>query len=81
MMHNPPSAGEILREDVINALNISIADAAKKIGISRVLLSSILNENSAISPFVASQLEAAGFSTARFWLSLQSGNDKQKFKK
>ena len=71
-MKNPPHPGEILREDVLNPLNLAVTEAAERLAISRVALSRVLNGKAGISPALALRLEAAGVSTARFWMSLQT---------
>lgn len=43
MMHNPPHPGEVLREDVIAPLGLSVTDAADRLAMSRVALSRVLN--------------------------------------
>ena len=50
MMHNPPHPGEILREDVIAALGLSVTEAAERLAMSRVALSRVLNGKAGISP-------------------------------
>lgn len=75
MMHNPPHPGAMLREDVIDPLNLSVTDAAKHFGMSRVSLSRVLNGHAAISPDLAIRLEMAGVSTARAWLAMQLNYD------
>ncbi|MCG5534653.1 HigA family addiction module antitoxin [Ectothiorhodospira mobilis] len=71
-LFNPPHPGEILREDVIEALGLTVSDAAKRLGLTRVQLSRVLNERAGISPDLAVRLERAGISTARHWMALQS---------
>ncbi|SFM69201.1 addiction module antidote protein, HigA family [Ectothiorhodospira mobilis] len=71
-LFNPPHPGEILREDVIEALGLTVSDAAKRLGLTRVQLSRVLNERAGISPDLAVRLERAGISTARQWMALQS---------
>lgn len=71
-MHNHPHPGELLKEDVITPLELSVKEAAERLGISRVSLSRVLNGKAGISPDLALRLEEAGISTARFWMSLQS---------
>lgn len=75
MMHNPPHPGELLREDVLVQLGLSVTRAAELLGMSRVALSRVLNCRAAISPDLAIRLEMAGISTARAWLSLQLNYD------
>ncbi|HBT32499.1 MAG TPA: addiction module antidote protein, HigA family [Pusillimonas sp.] len=64
-MHNPPHPGETLREDVLPALGISVAEAARQLGVSRVALSRVLHGHAAISVDLARRLEV--------WLSKSNG--------
>lgn len=75
MMTNPPHPGELLRDDVINALGLTVTEAADRLGMSRVALSRVLNSRAAVSPDLAVRLEMAGVSTARAWLSMQVNYD------
>lgn len=72
MMKNPPHPGELLREDVLVPLGLGVNDAAERLGVSRTTLSRVLNGHAGISADLAIRLEAAGASTARFWVSLQA---------
>ncbi len=74
-MNNPVHPGAILREDVIGELGLSVSEAASRLGVSRVTLSRVLNEHARVSPNLAIRLEAAGVSTARAWLALQTAHD------
>lgn len=74
-MRIPTHPGAILREDVLPELGITVTDFANHLRVSRVTLSRVLNERSAISPNLALRLEAAGISTARTWLAMQSAYD------
>ncbi|MFT4295912.1 MAG: HigA family addiction module antitoxin [Micropruina sp.] len=74
-MMNPVHPGEILREDVLADLGLGVADAASRLGISRVTLSRVLHGHARISPNLAVRLEQAGVSTARAWLAMQSAYD------
>jgi addiction module HigA family antidote len=75
MMHNPPHPGELLRDEVIVALNLSVTEAASRLAMSRVALSRVLNGKAAISPDLALRLEQAGTGTARAWLAMQANYD------
>lgn len=75
MMKNPPHPGEILREDVIEELGLSVTEVAERLGMSRVALSRVLNCRAALSPDLAIRLEKAGVSTAAAWLALQVNYD------
>jgi addiction module HigA family antidote len=67
-----PHPGELLKEDVIEPLELTVSEAAARLGMSRVSLSRVLNGKAGISPDLAIRLEKAGISTARFWMNLQS---------
>ena len=56
----PPHPGEILREDVIAPLGLSVTEAADRLAMSRVALSRVLNCKAGISPDLAVRLERAG---------------------
>lgn len=56
-MFNPPHPGETLREDVLPALGLSVTEAARQLGVSRVALSRVLNGKAAISIDMARRLE------------------------
>lgn len=72
MMHNPTHPGSIIRRDVLEPLNLSVAEAARRLGVSSTSLSRVLNGKAAISPDLALRLEMAGVSTARCWLAVQA---------
>ena len=65
MMHNPPHPGEMLREDVLPELGLSVTQAAQQIGVTRVALSRVLNGHAAISVEMALKLE--------HWLGVENG--------
>lgn len=75
MMHNPPHPGEVLREDVIAPLELSVTDAADRLAMSRVALSRVLNGKAGISPDLAVRLEQAGAGTAQAWVAMQANYD------
>lgn len=65
----------MLREMVFEPLELSVSDAAERLSMSRPALSRVLNGHAGISPDLAIRLEAAGVSTARFWMNLQTNYD------
>jgi len=75
MMKNPPHPGEILREDVIAELGLTVAETAARLGVSRVTVSRVLHGHAGISPNLAVRLERAGVGTARAWLAMQTNYD------
>ncbi len=75
MMKNPSHPGAALREDVLGELGLTVAEAAARLGVSRVTLSRVVNEHAGISPNLAVRLERAGVGTARSWLAMQTNYD------
>ncbi len=75
MIHTHPHPGEILKETVFAPLDLSVTESARRLFMSRVALSRVLNGKAGISPELALRLEKAGVGTARFWMSLQANYD------
>ncbi len=75
-MFNPAHPGEILKELVIDSLELTITDVAKHLGVSRKTLSKVLNAKGSVTPEMAVRLELA-FSkpSADHWLRLQNAHD------
>lgn len=73
-MNNPPHPGGGLRYD-IEAMGWTIAECAKRIGLSRTTLSRLLNGQQRITPGIALSLEQFGWSDADTWLRLQASYD------
>lgn len=74
-MKNPVHPGEIIREDVVADLGLSVSEVAARLGVSRVALSRVLHGHARVSPSLAIRLEEAGVGTARAWLAMQSAHD------
>jgi addiction module HigA family antidote len=68
-MYNPAHPGVVLREYLGD---MSVTEAAKALGVTRVALSRILNGNTGISADMALRLEAALGTSAEMWTSMQS---------
>ncbi|MFT4229675.1 MAG: HigA family addiction module antitoxin [Microbacterium sp.] len=75
MMKNPPHPGAIIGEDVLGELGLTVAEAAARLGVSRVTLSRVIHGHAGVSPNLAVRLERAGVGTARAWLAMQSVYD------
>lgn len=75
IMHNPPHPGEILREDYLKPLNLTVTGLAGKLGVSRKVLSEVINEKAGISPRMALKLSKAFDTTPQIWLNMQSDYD------
>jgi addiction module HigA family antidote len=73
-MKNPPHPGELLKDNV-DELGLSVAEAAKGLGVTRQQLYNVINGKSAISPEMAVRLEKALGGTADLWLRMQVNYD------
>jgi antitoxin HigA-1 len=71
----PSHPGEILREDVLPTLGLSVAEAARQLRVSRQMLHSILAGRSAVSPEMAVRLGQFCGNGAGFWLQVQTAHD------
>ena len=75
-MYNPAHPSEILKALIIDALGLTITDAANHLNISRKTLSKVLNARGAITPEMAVRLELVfGKPSADHWLRLQNAYD------
>ena len=75
-MFNPPHPGEILKEDILPELGLSVTEAALQLGITRVALSRVINGKAAISTGLALKLEAwLDGPSAEVWLGMQTDHD------
>ena len=70
-MHNPPHPGELIREDCLKPLGLTVGKAAQGLGISRKHLSDILNGHAGISPEMAIRLAKAFGGSPESWLRQQ----------
>ena len=74
-MHNPPHHGEVLRDGVFADTGITVTEFAKRLGVTRVALSRVLNGKAAISADMAVRLAAALGGRAESWLHMQANYD------
>ena len=61
-MHDPAHPGDIIREECLLPLGLSVTAAAEGLGVSRKTLSALLNGHAGVSPEMAIRLEKAGWS-------------------
>jgi addiction module HigA family antidote len=70
-MHNPPHPGEIIREQCLEPLGLTVTAAAKGLGVTRKALSELVNGHSGVSPEMAIRLSKAFGGSSETWLRLQ----------
>jgi antitoxin HigA-1 len=75
-MHNPPHPGALLRDTVLRADGgITVTEFAKRLRVSRVALSRVVNGHAAISAELAIRMVAALGGSAESWLRMQVSYD------
>ena len=74
-MQNPPHPGDILREECLEPLKLSVTRAADGLGVTRQTLSKLLNGKTDISADMAIRLSRAFGSTPETWLGMQIAHD------
>lgn len=71
-MHNPPHPGEVLKDWLSE---ITVTEAAGRLGVTRVALSRVLNGAAGISAEMDLRLSKALGTTPGLWLNLQAAYD------
>jgi addiction module HigA family antidote len=71
----PPHPGAILKHDVLPALDVSVSEAARELGVSRQLLHGILSGDLPVSAETAVRLGKWCGNGAQLWLALQRDYD------
>lgn len=74
-MFNPPHPGRLVRQECIEALNLTVTDAAEMLGVTRQALNNLVNEKSGISAEMALRLAKAFGGDAETWLRMQMAYD------
>ena len=75
-MERPPThPGEILRDDVLPALNMPVSTAATQLGVSRAMLHRILSGTHGVSPNMALRLGKFCGNGPELWLNMQRSFD------
>ena len=58
-MKSPAHPGGFVKHEIVEALGLSVTDAARALGVTRAALSAVLNEHARLSPELASRIEKA----------------------
>lgn len=73
-MKNPCHPGRLVKAD-LEEMGLTVADAAKGLGVTRQQLYRVISGECAITPEMAVRLEKAIGSTADMWLRMQMNYD------
>jgi addiction module HigA family antidote len=73
-LKNPPHPGRGLKDD-IDALGLTVAEAAEALGVTRQQLYNVFSGKSGITPEMALRLEKGVGGTADAWLGMQIAYD------
>ena len=71
----PTHPGEVLREDIIKPLGITVTEAAQCLGVTRKTLSALLNCKASLSPEMAVRIGKATKTSSESWLYMQAKLD------
>ena len=74
----PVHPGEILREDILPEVGLSVTAAAKALGVSRQMVHDILAERKPLSAIMCLKVARLLGSTPEFWMRLQADYDLKK---
>jgi addiction module HigA family antidote len=74
-IHSPLHPGQIVKDALIDNTDLSITEAADRLGVTRTTLSRLLNGHSGISPEMALRLSKFFGTTVEFWLNIQTQYD------
>ena len=75
IIHEPLHPGIIVKNVLIDGANLSITEAADRLGVTRTTLSRLLNGHSSISPEMAMRLSKLLGTSIEVWVNLQSQYD------
>src|ERR1039457_5308861 len=74
-MYNPPHPGGIIKE-ALESIPMSVTAFARHIGVSRVMLSRVLNQRAGIAPEMSIKIsEAFGQGQGDIWFLVQNDHD------
>ena len=71
MTRTPTHPGELIREEYMKPLKLTVTSLAESLGISRKTLSTIINERAGVTPDMALRLSRAFSTTPELWMNMQ----------
>ena len=75
LKRTPVHPGEILKEDVLNSLGLSVSEAARRLGVSRQQLHRILSCTHPITVEMALRIGKLAGNGPGLWLRMQQNHD------
>lgn len=75
MIHKPLHPGVIIKDVLIDNTDLTISEAAERLGITRTTLSRLLNQHAGVSPEMALRLSKLLNTSIEMWVNLQSQYD------
>ena len=74
-MKNPAHPGGFVKSEIVEALGLSVTDAAEVLGVTRPALSALLNERARLSPEMALRIEKVFGVSMDTLLRMQTSHD------
>ena len=75
MTRKPTHPGEMIKEEYMKTLRLTVTSLADRLGVSRKTLSTIVNERAAVTPDMALRLSRAFSTSPELWLNMQKSYD------
>jgi addiction module HigA family antidote len=75
IMYDPPHIGEVIKEEYLIPLGLTITEAALKLGVTRKALSDLVNKKTGISIKMAIKLSKAFNTSVQMWINMQTEYD------
>lgn len=75
IQRKPTHPGEVLLEDVIDPLGLTLTEASRRLGVSRKTLSAVVNGKAPLTPEMAIRIGKATRTTPESWLYMQTKLD------
>ena len=70
-VEQPPHPGEVLREDILPSLDLSLSELARHLRISSTIIDDLIAERAPVTVDLAQRLSEAFGQSPRYWLALQ----------
>ena len=74
-MHHPLHPGALIKDVLIDNTDLSVTEAAEKLGVSRTTLSRLLNGHTGLSPEMALRLSKFFGTSIEMWINIQAQYD------